>query len=354
MSVTPPATHHRDSKHPARQRRLLSWTLLLSGIGALALVISYRVAVTTPLAIAKQGEHYLIARGATLNSIAVDLEKRRILTQPFWWIVHARAKHKAEHLQAGEYWLTPGMTASDLLNLFVAGKVAYHSFTIVEGWTFRRLVQELAAYPQLVRTLDGLDDVQIMQRLGAPGVHPEGRFFPETYHFPHGTRDIDFLRRARSLMQERLADEWRKRAPGLPYRRPDEALIMASVIEKETGLARERPAIAGVLVRRLRQGMLLQTDPSLIYGLGLGFDGDIRTRDFKFDSPYNSYLYPGLPPTPIALAGGEALHAALHPAPGDSLYFVSRGDGSHHFSATLEEHNSAVARFQLHRKPHGH
>jgi len=217
-------------------------------------------------------------------------------------------------------------------------------------------VQLLAALRQqdvIVQTLNGLDDDQIMSRLGYAGQQPEGLFMPDTYHFPRGTTDVAFLQRAYQALAARLAEEWERRDPALPYQTSYQALIMASIVEKETAIPEERPEIAGVFVRRLARGMRLQTDPTVIYGLGSRFDGNLRRRDLITDSPYNTYMHAGLPPTPIALPGLASIRAALHPAPGDAIYFVSRGDGSHEFSASLEAHNKAVRRYQIdiHRHP---
>ena len=208
---------------------------------------------------------------------------------------------------------------------------------------------DLAQQPFLVHTLDGVDDAELMQRLERPGQHPEGWFLPDTYHFPRGTRDIVVLRRALQAMERHLEQNWERRRPDLPLDSPYEALILASIVEKETGIPEERARIAGVFVRRLERGMRLQTDPTVIYGMGDAFDGNIRRRDLRTDTPYNTYTRGGLPPTPIALPSAEAVTAVMHPAAGEALYFVSRGDGSHVFSATLQEHNRAVRRYQLNR-----
>ncbi len=250
-------------------------------------------------------------------------------------------------IQAGEFLLRPGQTATQALAMLVRGEIRQHQFTIIEGWTYRELREALAAQPALTHTLHSVSDAELMRRLGSPGVHAEGQFLPETYHFPKGLTDFEFLRRAHQQLGKLLAAEWADRDPDVPLKSAYEALILASIVEKETALAQERPAIAGVFARRLLRGMRLQTDPTVIYGLGEAFDGNLRRRDLMADTPYNSYTRAGLPPSPIALAGSSAIHAALHPAPGDSLYFVSRGDGSHEFSATLAEHNAAVRRFQL-------
>jgi UPF0755 protein len=229
----------------------------------------------------------------------------------------------------------------------VNGEVVQHSLTIIEGWTFQQLLQAVRSHPMLTQTLADADPQAVMEALAEPGTHPEGWFYPDTYRFPRGTSDVEFLRRAYRVMQQRLAAEWEKRAEGLPLKSPYEALVLASLIERETAVAAERTRIAGVFVRRLRKGMRLQTDPTVIYGMGDAYEGRIRWRDLRTDTPYNTYTRHGLPPTPIAMPSGAAINAALNPADGKELYFVSRGDGSHHFSATLEEHNAAVRCYQL-------
>jgi UPF0755 protein len=250
-------------------------------------------------------------------------------------------------IQSGEYELRSGLTPSRLLELLTSGKVIQHAVTLVEGRTFRQGLAALAADPVLADDLSGRTDEEIMARIGRPGEHPEGRLFPDTYYFPRGTTASDLVRRAYARMETVLQQEWEGRAPGLPMQTPYEALILASIVEKETGLSSERAQVAGVFVRRLSQGMKLQTDPTVIYGLGDTFNGNIRRFDLTGDTPYNTYVRAGLPPTPIAMPGQEAIRAVLHPAAGDSLYFVAKGDGSHAFSATLEEHNRAVRQYQL-------
>ena len=286
----------------------------------------------------------------SLQSITGKLQQQGILNQPHYLILEARRRGKAEKLQAGEYRLSPGMTPVDMLDLFVSGVVIQYAFTIIEGWTVRDLLQAIRKYPDLVQTLGDVDTGNLLDAIEVEGEFAEGRFYPDTYHFPGGTTDVEFLRRAWIQMQEILSDEWSMRAGDLPYQDPNEALIMASIIEKETGIPEERAEIAGVFVRRLQKGMKLQTDPTVIYALRENFDGNLRSGDMQTDSPYNTYLYAGLPPTPIAIPGRDALHAALHPAEGKTLYFVAKGDGSHYFSETLAEHNKAVARYQLEKK----
>lgn len=250
-------------------------------------------------------------------------------------------------LQVGEYQITPGMTARELIGGLVSGKAYFHKLTLIEGWTFEQMMRTVAAEPKLKRTLSDNSAATLMQALGRVGEHPEGRFYPDTYHFASDMTDVDFLRRAYDRMTTVLAEEWLQKGADIAVQSPYEALVLASIVEKETGQAQERPQIAGVFSRRLKTGMLLQTDPTVIYGMGSAFDGNIRRADLLRDTPYNTYTRAGLPPTPICMPGRAAIHAALHPASGDALYFVSRGDGSHQFSATIEEHNQAVRKYQL-------
>jgi UPF0755 protein len=269
--------------------------------------------------------------------------------QDLYWRGLAERMNVASRLHAGEYAVPAGTTPRELLTRMAAGDVIQHRFTIVEGWTFRQLRTALAADAGLRQSVTTLSDAEIMLKLGAGGEQAEGRFLPETYTWTRGDTDLDILARAYKAMQRALQQSWAQRAAELPLDSPYEALILASIVERETGKAEERPAIAGVFARRLKLGMKLQTDPTVIYGLGAGFDGNLRRRDLETDTPYNSYTRSGLPPTPIALPGLAAISAAVQPAPGNDLYFVARGDGSHEFSPSLEAHNRAVARYQLRR-----
>lgn len=268
-----------------------------------------------------------------------------------YWRALAQRMGVAARLHAGEYAIPPGTTPRELLRRMAAGDVLRHKFTIVEGWTFRQLRAALAAETGVRQSVTTRSDAEIMRELGAGADHAEGRFLPETYTWTRGDSDLDLLRQAYKAMQRELEQIWATRAPDLPLESAYQALILASIVERETGQADERPAIAGVFVRRLRLGMKLQTDPTVIYGLGTSFDGNLRRRDLDTDTPYNTYTRTGLPPTPIALPGAAALRAAVRPGGGDALYFVARGDGSHEFSANLDAHNRAVARYQLRRTP---
>lgn len=286
--------------------------------------------------------------GASFAAIRRQIRQAGLSDAPdLYWRALAQRLGVASRLHAGEYTVPAGSTPRQLLQRMAAGDVIQHRFTIVEGWTFRQLRAELAKEPGLRQTLATQSDAEIMRELGAGADHAEGRFLPETYTWTRGNSDLDLLRRAHAAMSKALEQVWAQRAAELPLDSPYQALILASIVERETGKAEERPAIAGVFARRLRLGMKLQTDPTVIYGLGSGFDGNLRRRDLETDTPYNTYTRTGLPPTPIALPGLAALKAATQPAPGTALYFVARGDGSHEFSANLDAHNRAVARYQL-------
>ena len=256
----------------------------------------------------------------------------------------------SRHLHVGEYRLSPGDSLMVLLQRLQRGEVLQRSFTLVDGWNMREVRRALQQAPGLVQTLTGLSDDDIMQRLGKPEWHAEGWFAPDTYFYTAGTSDLDILSRAFERQQKLLDQYWPDRATGLPYTEPYDALIMASIVEKETGVASERQQIAGVFVQRLLRGMRLQTDPTVIYGMGDRYHGNIRRKDLLTPTPYNTYTIRGLPPTPIAMPGDQAIYAALHPADTDALYFVARGDGTHQFSSSLEEHEKAVREYQLKRR----
>lgn len=328
-------------------KRLLGLLLVLAILAGGWIVMDYRAFLQTPLKLPEQGMELVVTPGMSLRAVANELERRDALDTPAYLVALARLEEKSRHIQAGEYQIDAGTTPRQLLLQMIEGRVRMHSFTVVEGWTFAQLRQAMSQSESFEHTLEGVDPQQIMAKLGYPDQHPEGRFLPETYHFPRGTSDLDFLRRAHEALASRLESEWNERQDGLPLSSPYEALILASIVEKETAVESERTRIAGVFVRRLQRGMRLQTDPTVIYGMGDRYEGNIRRSDLRRDTPYNTYTRAGLPPTPIALPSADAIHAVLHPAEGDALYFVSRGDGSHKFSATLAEHNRAVVKYQL-------
>jgi UPF0755 protein len=335
--------------------RLLKILVALAGAALLAAVVLFvQVSrfLAAPVQVADGGSEFEIPAGATFRQISSELGDRGIVSQPTLFRLYARLTGKAGSVHAGEYLIRPDTSPRALLDQFVSGEVKLYSFTIVEGWTFRELLAALAADPVLDSTLTYEDWPALLESLGAAETHPEGLFLPETYRFPRGTSDRDILRQSYDLLHEVLADEWEARATNLPLRTPYEALTLASIVEKETALATERPAISGVFIRRLLAGMRLQTDPTVIYGVGEAFDGNLTRRHLRTDTPYNTYTRGGLPPTPIAMPGKAAIHAALNPEDGTSLYFVATGlgDGSHKFSDTKEQHDAAVQEYLARQK----
>jgi UPF0755 protein len=288
-----------------------------------------------------------VAPGASLTAVARRLAAEGALSHPVVWALYGRLSGAAAQIKAGEYDIASGTTPRTLLQQLVEGRVKLHAVTILEGWTTQEALRAVRSHTAIRHTLVSDDPKEIALALGLPGDHPEGWFFPDTYHFPRGTTDREILTRAHQLMQVRLTEAWEGRQTDLPLKSAYEALILASIVEKETALDRERPQIAGVFIRRLQRGMKLQTDPTVIYGLGEAFDGDLTRRHLERDSPYNTYTRTGLPPTPIAMPGESSLLAAVHPDESDALFFVASGteDGSHIFSATLKEHNAALKKY---------
>lgn len=329
------------------------WLLWLGIPAGLLLVVaaiaSYRVLdfLAEPLLIPEEGATFEVRPGSALATISRGLADEGYLEKPRWFRWYGRLTGQAEKIRAGEYQLDAGTTPRQLLDKFVSGEVKLYSLTIVEGWTFRELLAALAGHAAVESTLEYEDWRALLDTLASAYEFPEGLFLPETYRFPKYTSDTELLRQAYELMQRALAEEWENRAVGLPIATPYEALVLASIIEKETALADERPRIAGVFVRRLQQRMRLQTDPTVIYGVGEAFDGNLTRKHLRTDTPYNTYTRRGLPPTPIALPGRAAIHAALHPADGEEVFFVATGlgDGSHKFSVTKEEHDAAVREY---------
>ncbi|WP_417541760.1 endolytic transglycosylase MltG [Methylophaga thalassica] len=333
------------------KNNLLLKTLLPALIAAgicTYIVIQYNRFMTTPLNISEPAQ-FIVTPGSNLKRISEELYERNITSiSPIYLQLYGRANESASRIKAGEYQLLPDDTLPDVLNRLVSGKVIMNSMTIVEGMTAQSLVDMVSANVKIKHTLEHPDMAAVMAALGQADQNGEGWFLPETYHFPTDTTDIEFLARANKQMHEVLDNAWEYRAKDLPYTSPYEALIMASIIEKETAAADERPEIAGVFVRRLQKGMRLQTDPTVIYGIRKNFDGNLRKKDLTTDTPYNTYTRSGLPPTPICLPSRESINAALHPASGDSLYFVATGtDGRHIFSSNLADHNKAVRKYQL-------
>ncbi len=326
-------------------RWLLAAILLGLTLTAATLVWWLHAPIALRLPAGSQALDLLIEPGTTPREIARDVGRAGAEVNATLLFAWFRLSGQARQIRAGNYEIAPGTSPRSLLRMLVLGEEALRHVTFPEGLRFSQVRAVLARAEMLRPDSRDLSDSQIMERIGWPGVHPEGRFFPDTYSYGKGSSDLQVLQRAARAMDKRLAQVWAQREPDLPIRSPEEALILASIIEKETGKASDRPLIAGVFVNRLRIGMRLQTDPTVIYGLGERFDGDLRKRDLLADTPYNTYTRAGLPPTPIAMPGKAALRAAVQPARTPALYFVARGDGSSQFSATLEEHNRAVDKY---------
>jgi UPF0755 protein len=332
--------------------RILKRLLLLIGLALLLAVgfaswMAWFASAALPLKL--NGQDFVdfdIRPGLGLKGAAQTMVEAGIVMPPWQFALLGRLTGRDRTIKAGSYEVGPGVTAWQLLEKLTAGDVTQTEIVIVEGKTFRELRAKLDAHPDLRHDTANLSDSEILRQIGASEAHPEGRFFPDTYLFARQSSDLAIYRRAYQAMQRRLAAAWESRDPSVPYRSIDEALIMASIVEKETGTPADRGKVASVFVNRLKRGMLLQTDPTVIYGLGDRFDGNLRKRDLLADTAYNTYTRAGLPPTPIALPGMASLQAALHPPPSDFLYFVARGDGSSVFSRTLEEHNRAVNKYQ--------
>jgi UPF0755 protein len=322
--------------------------LILAALLALGIVMwQVNRAMESPLTVPEEGAVFEILPGTALSTIGSQLAEQGILGNPKIFRWYAQLAGHAGSIRAGEYRIESGTTASQLIEMFVSGDVQLYSFTMVEGSTFREMLEALLAHPAIKQTVTLEDWPRLLESLTVSATHPEGMFLPETYRFPKYTRDVEILGQAYELLSETLDAEWAARDENLPLKSPYEALILASIIEKETARADERAKISGVFVRRLQERMRLQTDPTVIYGIGESFDGNLTRRDLQTDTPYNTYTRAGLPPTPIALAGKAAIHAALHPADGKELYFVATGlgDGSHKFSETKEQHDAAVSEY---------
>ena len=324
--------------------RLLIWLAIISVLGLSAWMVYY---AKTPLNIRPDAQDITIQPNSSLKSIARQLVDQGVLKSEWPFVLLARVLRKEPYLQAGDYSLNKNINPYQLLLSLNHGKSTQGSITFIEGKTFKQMRQRLAQNKAIKHTIQTLTDAEVMQLVGKGETHPEGLFFPDTFYFDRGTLDTVILKRSYEIMQNKLNKAWETRATNLPYRSPYEALIMASIVEKETGQESERALIAGVFVNRLRIGMRLQTDPTIIYGMGDDYKGNIRRKDLVKDTPYNTYTRSGLPPTPIAMPGLAAIQAALHPAETKALYFVGKGDGSHVFSNNLIEHNRAVVKYQL-------
>lgn len=295
---------------------------------------------------------FSVSEGSSLRAVAEKLAQAGIVEHPLAFVLLGRVQGRAAQIKAGDYEVRQAISPAELLQKIATGDVAQRSITFVEGWTFRDMRKALDSHEALRHETMSLSDRQILELVGAEESHPEGLFFPDTYQFSKGSSDVAVLKRAYANMKTHLAEQWAKRPADVPFRDPYEALIFASIVEKETGADRDRPLVAAVFSNRLRLNMLLQTDPSVIYGLGETFDGNLRKRDLLADGPYNTYTRPGLPPTPIAMPGLASLQATFEPARSAALYFVSRGDGTSEFSETLTEHNRAVTKYQKTPRQH--
>ena len=333
-----------------RKILLLLETLVILAVLLLGFVVWQQHSALNQALKVTQEQLLDVPAGSTPSGVLNRLQSDGVIRDAFWLRLYWRFNLAEQPLHSGEYRMTPGMDVKALFEIWKRREVVQYNLTLVEGWNFRQVRAALAGQAKLGQTLAGLSDSELMVRLGHPDVFPEGRFFPDTYRYVRGMTDAELLKQAYSRLENVLDEEWSQRAPSVPYADPYQALIMASLVEKETGVPHERGQIAGVFVRRMQLGMLLQTDPTVIYGMGERYNGRITRADLREPTPYNTYVNSGLPPTPISLVGREAIHAALNPAPGSSLYFVAKGDGSHVFSADLEAHNAAVREYQIKRR----
>jgi UPF0755 protein len=315
----------------------------LAGAGFAAWLYWY---AQQPLPLVADSVEFRIEPGSGLRGAIRQMRTAGVEVKEWPFVVLARAAREDGSIKAGTYDLRRGTTPNGLLDKLVRGDFAQSNLRVVEGWTFKQFRAVLDGHPHIKHTTAGMSEEEVMRRIGAPGLQAEGRFFPDTYRFPKGESDIEILRQAYSAMTRKLEEAWAGRAPDLPLATPYDALILASIVEKETGVRGDRDLIAAVFINRLRYPMRLQTDPTVIYGMGAAFNGNLRKVDLQTDTPYNTYTRDGLPPTPIALPGIESLQAVTHPGATQALYFVARGDGSSHFSESLNEHNQAVDRYQ--------
>ena len=323
-------------------KKIINWIVFL------AIIISayFYWYAHTPLALRQVPLEFSLKPGSNLTALSRDMVTAGVISDSLRFRILARILGKSNKIKSGYYTLNKMVTPLQLLNKLTAGEVSLREIIFIEGWTFAQMRAALDAHPLVRHDAKNMSEEEVLQALAVPLQHAEGWFFPAKYYIDAGSSDISILRRAYDTMQQHLESAWRERDKGLPYATPTDALIMASIIEKETGAAAERPLIAAVFINRLRTGMRLQTDPTVIYGLGAEYDGNIRKRDLLTDTPYNTYTRVGLPPTPIAMPGQAALLAAMHPASSDAVYFVAKGDGTHYFSTNLDEHNRAVTRYQ--------
>ena len=327
--------------------KILLVTVLVSVISILLIGTFLSRALNSPLQPATDKVYFEVEPGSSLTRIARALEAENLISYPRIFTLYGQYSGAAESIQSGEYEITRGITAKEFLTMMVDGNTVQYRLTLVEGWTLQQALAAIWESPNITREISANNAEEIAALLNLEHVSAEGLFFPDTYFYTKGSSDIELLQRANVRLEEVLTEAWENRLGALPYENSYEALIMASIIEKESAAGSERGDISGVFVRRLEQGMRLQSDPTVIYGMGDRYDGDIRREDLLEETAYNTYRINGLPPTPIALVGLESIFASLNPLPSDYLYFVAKGDGTHYFSSSLEEHNAAVSRFQL-------
>lgn len=340
-------------RNPVASLLRIAGLLSIAAAVLLALVSwdAYRF-LTSPLPIS-QGQLVQLPKGASLRTLGERLLARGTLQNVrdiLYLDSYGRVHRKARQLKAGEYQIKPGMSPVGLLNAIVQGHIYHHSLAIIDGWTFRQMMSAIESDPALRHLLQGDSKQQVMKAIGHGSVPAEGRFFPNTYYFPKGMTDVAFLKRAYNAMKKALGKQWAQRKKGLPLKNKEQALTLASIIERESANPGELGRISGVFIRRLKKGMKLETDPTVMYGLESSFDGNLTRTDLRKNTPYNTYIHYGLPPTPICLPSLAALHAAVHPKPGKALYFVAKGNGTHHFSDTFAEHKRAIRKYEFHEK----
>lgn len=331
------------------RKRIILWTALAVLILGVTLLLwanhQWQNFLKQPLTTNNRTLIYKLKTGTSVKTVARDLQRMGLIKHSQFFVLLARFKNKTRHLQAGEYRISAGLTAPQLLKKMVNGEVNYYKFTIVEGWTFKELMHAIEKNPHITHDLQANNAKQIAVTLGLAHNNPEGLFFPSTYRFTADTSDISILKRANEKMRKLLQQDWQQRSARLPYKNSYQALIVASMIEKETALNKEKPIIAGVIVRRLKSRMLLQIDATVIYGVNKKGNEPLTKKDLRNRSPYNTYRHRGLPPTPIAMPGAQSIWAALHPKRGRAMYYVAKGNGSHYFSANLAQHKQAVNQY---------
>ena len=331
-------------------RKIIALCIILCSFLVSWVWMDYKKFLNDPIQLTTNSLLYTVKSGVTFKQIALDLVESGVLEYPWYFIVLSRITDQAHKVKTGEFQIKPGMKPEELLNLLTKGEVVQHSITLVEGWTFKQMMAAIKANDQIKQTLDVSDEMLVVKKLSLEGGYATGWFYPDTYYFPKTFSDFSLLKRMHKIMLRELNKAWQSKDKNSPIKKPFDAIILASIIEKESGKKSERKKISGVFSRRLIKRMRLQSDPTVIFGLGDRYDGNIRKRDLRGDTPYNTYVHYGLPPSPIANPGKNSIIAALHPAPGKSLYFVADGTGGHYFSSTLREHNNAVRKYILGKK----